>query len=147
MLILIIVLNFLGAQDFSWEKINSVPEGYQYVMGSNDNGEMLAAGVEFSDDYPMQIHYRNPDGEWNQIPGNDLAASMVGSIHITDNQDIYACDFAMGLFRTSDLGQNWTGVTEMVENGCSAFNIHENGTFFIGLTYTFGFLHYSLDNA
>ena len=135
------------SQDFSWEQINSVPEGYQYVMGSNNNGEMVAAGVEFSDDYPMQIHYRNPDGEWNQLPGNGLAASMVESIHITDNQDIYACDFAMGLFRTSDLGQSWTGVAELVENGCSAFNIHENGTFFIGLTYTFGFIHYSLDNA
>ena len=135
------------SQDFSWEQINSVPEGYQYVMGSNNNGEIVVAGVEFSDDYPMQIHYRNPDGEWNQISGNGLAASMVESIHITDNQDIYACDFAMGLFRTSDLGQSWTGVEELVENGCSAFNIHENGTFFIGLTYTFGFIHYSLDNA
>ena len=106
MLILIIILNLLSAQDFSWEQINSVPEGYQYVMGSNDNGEMVVAGVEFSDNYPMQIHYRNHNGEWNQIQGNSLAASMVGSIHITDNRDIYACDFAMGLFRTSDLGQN-----------------------------------------
>ena len=135
------------SQDFSWEQINSVPEGYQYVMGSNNNGEMVAAGVEFSDDYPMQIHYCNSEGVWIQIPGNGLAASMVESIHITNNQDIYACDFAMGLFRTSDLGQNWTGVAELVENGCSAFNIHENGTLFIGLTYTFGFIHYSLDNA
>ena len=135
------------SQDFSWEQINSVPEGYQYVMGSNNNGEMVAAGVEFSDDYPMQIHYCNSEGVWIQIPGNGLAASMVESIHITDSQDIYACDFAMGLFRTSDLGQNWTGVAELVENGCSAFNVHENGTLFIGLTYTFGFIHYSLDNA
>ncbi len=145
--VLIIVFKFISAQDFFWEQINSVPEGYQYVMGSNDNGEMVAAGVEFSDDYPMQIHYRNSEGVWIQIPGNSLAASMVGSIHITNNQDIYVCDFAMGLFRTSDLGQNWTGVAELVENGCSVFNIHENGTFFIGLTYTFGFIHYSLDNA
>ena len=53
MLTLIIILNLLSAQDFSWEQINSVSEGYQYVMGSNDNGEMVAAGVEFSDDYPM----------------------------------------------------------------------------------------------
>ena len=135
------------SQDFSWQQINSVPDGYQYVMGSNNNGEMVAAGVEFSADYPMQIHYCNSEGVWIQIPGNGLAASMVESIHITDSQDIYACDFAMGLFRTSDLGQNWTGVAELVENGCSAFNIHENGTLFIGLTYTFGFIHYSLDNA
>ena len=147
MFILIIVFNFISAQDFFWEQIYSVPEGYQYVMGSNDNGEMVVAGVEFSDDYPMQLHYRNSEGVWIQIPGNSLAASMVGSIHITNNQDIYACDFAMGLFRTSDLGQNWTGLAELVENGCSAFNIHENGTLFIGLTYTFGFIHYSMDNA
>ena len=145
--VLIIVLNFISAQDFFWEQIYSVPEGYQYVMDSNDNGEMVAAGVEFSDEYPMQIHYRNSKGLWIQIPGNSLAASMLESIHITNNQDIYACDFAMGLFRTSDLGQNWTEVAELVENGCSAFNIHENGTLFIGLTYTFGFIHYSLDNA
>ena len=49
--VLIIVLNFISAQDFSWDQIYSVPEGYQYVMGSNDNGEMVSTGVEFSDDY------------------------------------------------------------------------------------------------
>ncbi|SVE29887.1 uncharacterized protein METZ01_LOCUS482741, partial [marine metagenome] len=107
---LIIVLNILGAQDILWEQINSVPEGYQYVMSSNDNGEMVVAGVEFSNDYPLQLHYRDSEEVWIEIPGNSLAASMVGNIHITNNQDIYACDFAMGLFRTSDLGQNWTGV-------------------------------------
>ena len=100
------VLNLLCAQDFSWEQINSIPEGYKYVIGSNNNGEIVASGVELSDDYPMQIYYRNSDGEWCQIPGNGLAASMVGSIHISDNHDIYACDFAIGLFRTSDLGQS-----------------------------------------
>ena len=89
---IIIVLNLLGAQDFFWQQINSVPEGYQYVMDSNVNGEMVVAGVEFSDDYPMQIHYRNPDGEWNQIPGNDLTASMVGSIHIT--VALYICKYS-----------------------------------------------------
>ena len=73
MLILIIVVNFLGAQDFYWEQINSVPEGYQYVMGSNDSGEMVVAGVEFNDNYPMQLHYRNSKGVWIQIPGNGLA--------------------------------------------------------------------------
>ena len=62
MLLLIIVLNLLGAQDFSWEQIDAVPEGYQYVMGSNNNGEMVAAGMEFSNDYPMQLHYRNIEG-------------------------------------------------------------------------------------
>ena len=63
-LIFIIVLNILNAQDFFWEQINYVPEGYKYVMDSNNNGEMVAAGVELSDDYPMQIHYRNSNGEW-----------------------------------------------------------------------------------
>ena len=144
---LIIVLHFVSAQDISWEQVNDVPEGYQYVMDSNENREMVTAGVELDGNYPMQLHYRNPEGEWSQIPGNDLVASMVESIHITNNQEIYACDFAMGLFRSSDFGQNWTGVAELIENGCSAFNIHENGTLFIGLTYTFGFIHQSLDHG
>ena len=52
------------------------------------------------------IYYRNSGSEWNQIPGTGLAAAMVGSIHITDDQEIYACDFAIGLFRSSNLGQN-----------------------------------------
>jgi len=72
-LILIIVLNFLGAQDFSWEQVNFVSEGYQYVMGSNDSGEMVVSGVEFNDNYPMQLHYRNSKGVWIQILGNCLA--------------------------------------------------------------------------
>ena len=141
------LIQIVIAQDFIWEQVNTIPEGYQYVIGSNSNGEMVTAGVEFSDDYPMQIHYRSSEGAWNQISGVGLAASMVESIHITDEQVIYTCDFAMGLFRSYDLGQNWTGVAELVGNGCSAFNIHENGMLFIGLTYTFGFIHYSLDNG
>ena len=145
--ILIIVLHLVSAQDIFWEQVDEVPEGYQYVMDSNENREMVTAGIELDENYPMQLHYRSPEGEWSQIPGNDLAASMVESIHITNNQEIYACDFAMGLFRSSDLGQNWTGVAQLVENGCSAFNIHESGTLFIGLTYTFGFIHRSLDHG
>ena len=144
---LIIVLHLVSAQDISWEQVIEIPEGYQYVMDSNDNGEMVTAGFELDDNYPMQLHYRNPEGSWSQIPDNDLVASMVESIHITNDQEIYVCDFAMGLFRSSNLGQNWTGVSELVENGCAAFNIHENGTLFIGLTYTFGFIHHSLDHG
>ena len=45
-------------------------------MDTNKNREMVVAGEEFSDDSPTQIHYRNPEGEWNQIPGNVLAASI-----------------------------------------------------------------------
>ena len=48
-------MNLLGAQDFYWEEINSVPEGYQYVMDSNDNREMVVAGMEFSDDYSIRF--------------------------------------------------------------------------------------------
>ena len=143
----IFMIHTANSQDFTWEQVNAIPEGYHYVMDSNNNGEMVAAGVEFSGDYPMQIHYMNSGDEWGQIPGVGLAASMVGSIHITDDQEIYACDFAMGLFRTSILGQNWTGVAVLVENGCSAFNIHDYGMLFIGLTYTFGFIHHSLDHG
>ena len=143
----IFIINLLKAQDFSWETVTAIPEGYQYVMDSNTHGELVVAGVDLQGDYPMQLHYRDSAGEWNQINGIGLAASMIESIHITDDHEIYACDFAMGLFRSSDLGNNWTGVAELVENGCSTFNIHENGTFFIGLTYTFGFIHYSIDNA
>ena len=76
------------SQDFTWEQVNAIPEGYHYVMDSNNNGEMVAVGVEFSGDYPMQIHYMNSGGEWSQIPGVGLAASMLGSIHITDDQEI-----------------------------------------------------------
>ena len=143
--ILIIVFHLLFAQDFTWEAIEAIPEGYQYVINSNDNREMVAAGLELSNDYPIQLHFRNSEGEWIQIPGNGLPASMLESIHITNEREIYACDFAMGLFRSSDFGQNWTDVAELVENGCASFNIHENGTLFIGLTYTFGFIHHSLD--
>ena len=142
-----VLFNLLSAQDFTWEQVELIPEGYNYVIDSNNNEEMVVAGVELDGGYPMQIHYRNSNSQWIQIPGNELAASMLESIHITDNQEIYACDFAMGLFRSYDLGQNWTGVSELIENGCSAFNIHDNGALFIGLTYTFGFIHYSLDNG
>ena len=143
----IFIINLLQAQDFSWETVRAIPEGYQYVMDSNTHGELVVAGVDLQGNYPMQLHYRDSAGEWNQINGIGLAASMIESIHITDDHEIYACDFAMGLFRSSDLGNNWTGVGELVENGCSSFNIHENGMLIIGLTYTFGFIHRSLDHG
>ena len=44
MFMVIILFNFLSAQDLFWEKINSIPEGYHYVMGLNVDGEMVAAG-------------------------------------------------------------------------------------------------------
>ena len=54
----------------------------------------------------------------------------------------------MGLYRTIDLGINWSAPSEISFDGCSAFKIHENGTFFMGMTYTgIGFIHRSLDNG
>ena len=43
--IFIIVFHLLVAQNFTWEKIEAIPEGYQYVINSNDNRGMVEAGV------------------------------------------------------------------------------------------------------
>jgi hypothetical protein len=54
----------------------------------------------------------------------------------------------MGLYGTNDLGNIWTGLAELTNEGCSAFNIHDSGTFFAGMTYTgIGFIHRSFDNG
>jgi len=138
----------LFSQGIEWEKIEQIPEGYHYVIDSNANGDIIVGGFELNSDYAMQIYYKQDNQDWIEIPGNEQVAIMNGDVLITDTQNIYVCDFAMGLYGTNDLGNIWTGLAELTNEGCSAFNIHESGAFFVGMTYTgIGFIHRSFDNG
>ena len=136
------------SQSIEWEKIEQIPEGYHYVIDTNSNGDVIAGGFELNSDYAMQIYYKQNNQDWIEIPGNEQVTIMSGDVLITNTQNIYVCDFAMGLYRTNDLGSSWTGLAELTNEGCSAFNIHESGAFFVGMTYTgIGFIHRSLDSG
>ena len=136
------------SQGIEWGKIEQIPEGYHYVIDTNSNGDVITAGFELNSDYAMQIYYKQNNQNWIEIPGNEQVAIMSGDVLITNTQNIYVCDFAMGLYRTNDLGSSWTGLAELTNEGCSAFNIHESGAFFVGMTYTgIGFIHRSLDSG
>ena len=136
------------SQSIEWEKIEEIPEGYYYVIDTNSNGDVIAGGFELNSDYAMQIYYKQNNQDWIEIPGNEQVTIMSGDVLITNTQNIYVCDFAMGLYRTNDLGSSWTGLAELTNEGCSAFNIHESGAFFVGMTYTgIGFIHRSLDSG
>ena len=136
------------SQSIEWEKIEEIPEGYYYVIDTNSNGDVIAGGFELNSDYAMQIYYKQNNQNWIEIPGNEQVTIMSGDVLITNTQNIYVCDFAMGLYRTNDLGSSWTGLAELTNEGCSAFNIHESGAFFVGMTYTgIGFIHRSLDSG
>jgi len=136
------------SQSIEWEKIEQIPEGYHYVIDSNSNGDIIVGGFELNSDYAMQIYYKQDNQDWIEIPGNEQVTIMNGDVLITDTQNIYVCDFAMGLYSTNDLGNSWTGLAELTNEGCSAFNIHDSGTFFVGMTYTgIGFIHRSFDNG
>jgi len=138
----------LFSQGIEWGKIEQIPEGYHYVIDSNSNGDIIVGGFELNSDYAMQIYYKQDNQDWIEIPGNEQVAIMNGDVLITDTQNIYVCDFAMGLYGTNDLGNIWTGLAELTNEGCSAFNIHESGAFFVGMTYTgIGFIHRSFDNG
>ena len=136
------------SQSIEWEKIEQIPEGYHYVIDTNSNGDVIAGGFELNSDYAMQIYYKQNNQDWSEVPGNEQVTIMNGDVLITDTQNIYVCDFAMGLYSTNDLGNSWTGLAELTNEGCSAFNIHESGAFFVGMTYTgIGFIHRSLDSG
>ena len=136
------------SQSIEWEKIEEIPVGYHYVIDTNSNGDVIAGGFELNSDYAMQIYYKQNNQDWIEIPGNEQVTIMSGDVLITNTQNIYVCDFAMGLYRTNDLGSSWTGLAELTNEGCSAFNIHESGAFFVGMTYTgIGFIHRSLDSG
>jgi hypothetical protein len=140
--------NLVFSQGIEWGKIEQIPEGYHYVIDSNSNGDIIVGGFELNSDYAMQIYYKQDNQDWIEIPGNEQVAIMNGDVLITDTQNIYVCDFAMGLYGTNDLGNIWTGLAELTNEGCSAFNIHESGAFFVGMTYTgIGFIHRSFDNG
>ena len=98
--------SFCLSQEFSWEKIEQIQVGYQYVIDTNLNGDIIAGGFELSGDYAMQIYYKQNNGDWIEISGNELVTIMSGNVLITDTRNIYVCDFAMGLYRTNDLGEN-----------------------------------------
>ena len=36
----IFIIHFIIAQDFTWEALDGIPEGYNYVIDSNDNGDL-----------------------------------------------------------------------------------------------------------
>ena len=136
------------SQSIEWEKIEQIPEGYAYVIDTNSNGDVIVGGIELNSDYAMQIYFKQNNQDWIGIPGNEQVTIMSGDVLITNTQNIYVCDFAMGLYRTNDLGSSWTGLAELTNEGCSAFNIHESGAFFVGMTYTgIGFIHRSLDSG
>ena len=136
------------SQSIEWEKIEQIPEGYQYVIDTNSNGDVIVGGFELNSDYAMQMYINQNNQGWIEIPGNEQVTIMSGDVLITNTQNIYVCDFAMGLYRTNDLGSSWTGLAELTNEGCSAFNIHESGAFFVGMTYTgIGFIHRSLDSG
>ena len=127
--LLAIFYTLLLSQEFIWERIEQIQEGYQYVIDTNSNGDIIVGGIDLSSDYAMQIYFKQNNQDWIEISGNELVAVMSGDVLITDTQNIYVCDFAMGLYRTNDLGNSWTGLTELTNEGCSAFNIHDSGTF------------------
>lgn len=136
------------SQSIEWEKIEEIPVGYHYVIDTNSNGDVIVGGFELNSDYAMQIYYKQNNQDWIEIPGNEQVTIMSGDVLITNTQNIYVCDFAMGLYGTNDLGSSWTGLAELTNEGCSAFNIHESGAFFVGMTYTgIGFIHRSLDSG
>ena len=124
----------LFSQGIEWEKIEQIPEGYHYVIDSNANGDIIVGGFELNSDYAMQIYFKENNQDWIEILGNEQMTIMNGDVLITDTQSIYVCDFAMGLFRTNNLGADWTSPSELTFDGCSAFNIHDNGTLFLGMT-------------
>ena len=134
-LIFFIINSFIVSQEFSWSKINEINEGWDYLFRTNNNYDAIAVGVDLEGYNPMQIYFRE-DNDWQEIPGNNLPASMIDDLYLTDNKDIYVCDFAWGLLKTSNLGESWTEIGELTNEGCSAFNIHEDGTFFIGRSNT-----------
>ena len=146
--LLVMLFTLLLSQEFSWERVEQIQEGYQYNIDTNSNGDVIIGGLDLENDYAMQIYYKQNNQDWIEISGNDLITIMNGDVLITDSQNIYVCDFAMGLYRTNDLGENWYAPAEISFDGCSAFNIHENGTFFMGMTYSgIGFIHRSFDNG
>ena len=134
--LLISLFTVLFSQEFNWEIIEQIQEGYQYNINSNSNGDIVKGGFELNSDYSMQIYFKENNQGWIEIPGNDQLTIMNGDVLITDTQNIYVCDFAMGLYRTNNLGLDWSSPSELTFDGCSAFNIHVNGTLFLGLTYS-----------
>ena len=146
--LLISLFTVLLSQVLCWERIEQIQEGYQYNTDSNSNGDIVVGGFELNSDYAMQIYFKQNNQDWIEIPGNGQITIMNGDILITDTQSIYVCDFAMGLYRTNNLGADWSSPSELTFDGCSAFNIHDNGTLFLGMTYSgIGFIHRSFDNG
>ena len=146
--LLVIFFTLLLSQEFSWERIEQIQEGYQYNIDTNSIGDIIIGGFDLESDFSMQIYYKQNNQDWIEIPGNDLVTIMSGDVLITETQNIYVCDFAMGLYKTNDLGENWSTPSELSFDGCSTFNIHENGTYFMGMTYSgIGFIHRSFDNG
>ena len=70
--LLTIFYTLLLSQEFTWERIEQIQEGYQYVIDTNSNGDIIVGGIDLSSDYAMQIYFKQNNQDWIEISSNEL---------------------------------------------------------------------------
>ena len=106
-------------------------------LSINSSGNIIAGANYHS------LYYSSDNGsKWIKIPTPDIFLTF---ICIDDSGIIYVADpdaFHNGLQRTTDLGQNWTIISDSGTIGCYSLGVKSNGEVFATFSSSLGTLNY-----
>ncbi len=109
-----------------WEP-TSLPSGYVYRLAASPAGPTYAFGGG-------SVYVSNDDGEsWSPV-APFVPGRYVGRFAIAPDGALFASDFALGLYRSTNGGLTWSG--DLVTEGCDGIAVHPGGVVLAGLTYT-----------
>lgn len=124
------------ASALDWE-VTSLPPGFRFQLTNDPLGHIYAIGDSV-------LFTSTDDGATWTNRGAVARHLLSGSVHGAPGGQVFASDFAMGVFRSADGGGTWSA--SLVDEGCNGFAIHPGGTIFAGLTYSgSGMVHRSTD--
>ncbi|MCC6652134.1 MAG: hypothetical protein IT348_13360 [Candidatus Eisenbacteria bacterium] len=121
-----------------WE-MTSLPAGYAYTLSMNADGDLFASGGG-----PLRVS-RDDGATWSEL-GAFMQHSFPRTMVFSPDGNLFASDFALGVFRSADAGLSWSA--PLVEEGCDGLGVNSAGVLFAGLTYIGnGHVHRSTDGG
>lgn len=105
------------ASALDWE-VTSLPPGFRFQLTNDPLGHIYAIGDSV-------LFTSTDDGATWTNRGAVARHLLSGSVHGAPGGQVFASDFAMGVFRSADGGGTWSA--SLVDEGCNGFAIHPGG--------------------
>ncbi len=88
----------------------------------------------------------NDGTTWEQLP-NALSSTIVVDLLPTDPDEIFACTFDDGLYRSTDNGTTFSSVSSLPASFTSDIEVNSSGDLFVGTQFDGTYMYRSIDNG